>query len=126
MITDFLNKNKINWFYTGSREFGVNKNESDYDVCVEVSENYQALGKYLTDNKIEKTESNYNNGFYITEDEKKINIIPLPLDIFRTWKMCTNTIKAACNQDPDIKSRLRSKDKRIALFEILKGFYRIA
>ena len=122
----FLEKNILH-FYTGSRAFGVSQKESDFDICIKFNKNYFSdFQDFLKLNNVVKEESNYSNGYYLLmDDDSKVNIIPLEEHIFETWKLCTDTIKGACEISEPIKTKLRNKETRCALFEILKGFYRI-
>jgi predicted nucleotidyltransferase len=88
-------------FLTGSRAFGTNRENSDYDVVYSI-EDSQRIKEIIALN--ETTPSDYFAGYCIQDGDKTINLIPVHPHEFLPWYLATKamreTLKASGIDDP--------------------------
>jgi len=78
-------------FLTGSRAFGTNHDDSDYDIVYSV-EDSQRINEVIEG--LEKTPSDYFAGYYINTEGKHINLIPVHPHEFLPWYLATKAMTA--------------------------------
>lgn len=85
-------------FLTGSRRFKTSKPESDIDICIAIHKRHIVYDRVKEANKGSEdfaiTDSDYNNGFKFTEDEKQYNIIPLHPRDYVSWYWAANLMES--------------------------------
>ena len=81
-------------FMTGSRAYGTARDDSDYDIVVPTIRQDEINAILLG---IERTNSNYNNGFWVQDGEIKINIIHVHPNDFYPWYLTTRIMKSLKN-----------------------------
>ena len=117
-------------FLTGSRAFGWHTRDSDYDVCILVSDKKKADGivqtlseeykesEYYSSSKGSGIRLHDSRGHYRTVT---INPIPLhPLDML-CWWLATREIRHIATIDP---RRIGDREFKHGAFELLRGFYK--
>lgn len=126
-------KNNINieLYSTGSRTYGIASSKSDYDIVIYNNDDVRQTGivsssLYYQFGEYETIDSDYNNGKKMVFGEfpdKVINLIYLGINDFCYWKVATDflTLTARVNG-----KNLKDKTLRIAAFEQIKAFARIA
>lgn len=111
-------------FVTGSRAFGWENQESDWDVCIRAKDLASANVRLeiLGGNK-ESKDSDYNSGKKGVTAYGEINLIPLhPLDML-CWFLATMEIRKL-SRVYGIGGRLGAKEFKHGLFESLRGWYK--
>ena len=101
-------------FITGSRAFGTEEEDSDFDIVVDIR-NMQDVQKIIGDS--EKIESNYFSGFYIQDGERKINIIPVHPEEFEPWYLTTVAMKAIFSESNCLR------EQKYAMFQGIKSLF---
>ena len=110
-------------FFTGSRAFGVGKEESDYDYILEPDQYFSFLA-YLVDNNIEYKKSEYFIGAFFEHEDKKYNVFLVHNTRFDVWVFATEIMKNICEKKLLPIIYLKEKQLRIRLFENLRNLYR--
>jgi hypothetical protein len=88
MIRDELLKTG---FLTGSRAFGTNRDDSDYDIVYSVVDG--AIIARLIEGR-ETTASDYFAGYYFRDDDSaQVNLIPVHPHEFLPWYLATRAMK---------------------------------
>ena len=92
-------------FLTGSRAFGTNRDDSDYDIVYPIyfEDSIKEIIKGRTTNQ-----SNYFSGYTILVDGLLINLIPVHPHDFLPWYLATKAIKetlitSGLNENPTKK-----------------------
>lgn len=85
-----LNKLLEVGFLTGSRAFGTNRDDSDYDIVYSIDDSHHI--KNIIGNK-ETIPSDYFAGYYINDDGKQINLIPVHPHEYLCWYLATKAMK---------------------------------
>lgn len=103
-------------FLTGSRAFGTNHDNSDYDIVYSVED-----GPFISDaiGSLEKTPSNYFAGYYVNDGGKLINLIPVHPHEFLPWYLATQAMKATLKT-----SNITSAIKKYAVFSGMVALYK--
>lgn len=99
-------------FLTGSRAFGTEKEDSDFDIVISIK-NMQKVLSIIEGKEI--TESNYFKGFYIDDNSKKINIIPVHPKEYIPWEMATVAVSAI------LKKAEFTQEQKYALFQGIRS-----
>jgi len=131
MKKELLNK----MIFTGSRAMGLVKDNnkfSEHPFVIQTADYdfvsgrlaYKKVREYCQENNITINESNYYEGFYFTEDDKRYNIF-LEKDVYLySWKLTTEIIKLLCKYEK-IKSLLSEKKTRVKFFEGIRCIIKI-
>lgn len=103
-------------FLTGSRAFGTNNDDSDYDIVYSVED-----GARVSDiiGSLEKIPSNYFAGYYIHDNGITINLIPVHPHEFLPWYLATKATKATL-----ATSGITSPIKKYAVFSGMVALYK--
>lgn len=99
-------------YLTGSRAFGTNRLDSDYDFMFCVVDNQRVadmISGYST------VPSDYNSGFKIEVDNKTINFIPLHPHAMLPWMVATQALKSVIKDVPSMNDPL----KKYCFFEAM-------
>ena len=110
--------------FTGSRAFCVETDKSDYDYGLCVQDYYRFITelKFLN---IGFSDSTYKRGIFFKLGGKLYNVFCLPAGEMDAWEYATKTIIAMAENE-DLKSKIKRKTHRVALFETLVLFYRFS
>jgi len=103
-------------FLTGSRAFGTNRDDSDYDIVFSIEDSGRIddiIGK------LEKTPSNYFAGYYVYDNGVTINLIPVHPHEFLPWYLATKAMKATL-----ATSGITSPIKKYAVFSGMVALYK--
>lgn len=103
-------------FLTGSRAFGTNRDDSDYDIVFSI-EDISCIDEII--GKLEKTPSNYFAGYYVNDGDAKINLIPVHPHEFLPWYLATKAMKETLKI-----SGITSPIKKYAVFSGMVALYK--
>ena len=103
-------------FLTGSRAFGTNRDDSDYDIVFSI-EDSSLVNDII--GKIEKTPSNYFAGYYIYDSGILINLIPVHPHEFLPWYLATKAMQSTL-----ATSGMTSPIKKYAVFSGMVALYK--
>jgi len=104
-------------FLTGSRAFGTNRNESDYDIVYSVVDSH--IVARLIEGR-EKTPSDYFAGYYFYDtDGAQVNMIPVHPHEFLPWYLATRAMKETLKI-----SGIDSPIKKYAVFMGIVSLYK--
>lgn len=128
-ISNILFEMKINSYPTGSKVFGLDTKESDFDIVIlKPSDKIMAdiknklfhqFGTYVD------VASNYNDGIkchFAFHEGKIINLIPLSRHDYFYWMVTTDIIKDLCRLSP---ASMKIKATRVGMFETITGLVRM-
>jgi len=107
---------------TGSRAFGCEKSNSDYDYVLGITD-FQNVKKRCVELEMSMKKSEYHKGFYIFDKDKKYNIILEREKYVELWSIATKVFQTILKEDPTtaVAKKIRNdKGYRIKLFEILR------
>lgn len=116
---------------TGSRVFGVHKDNSDYDVLVSENQVIQdMINKYRTEVKFPPfiaagygpNEDNFTCRVVINAKEYNLIVLNTPMD-YKRWVYATAQVKMLC-EIPCVKNLIRDKENRIVIFRKFKESYK--
>jgi len=77
-------------FLTGSRAFKTNRDDSDYDIVYSIVDS-QKINEII--DGLEKVPSDYFAGYYVKNDNKTINLIPVHPHEYLPWYLATLAVK---------------------------------
>lgn len=103
-------------FLTGSRAFGTNRRDSDYDIVYSIDDSH------IIDGIIEgitRIPSAYFSGYLIGVDNKDINLIPVHPHEYLPWFLATKAMTATLQQ-----SRIVNKIQKYAIFEGMVALFK--
>jgi len=104
---------------TGSRAWGVQSYDSDYDYMFDVNTYpmvLDAINSHIKRDCISK--SDYFVGMYVTINDKRYNLFILAPNEYMTWCLATDAMQRICGND-DIKEIIKDKKNRVNMFENL-------
>jgi hypothetical protein len=96
-------------FLTGSRAFGTEREDSDYDIVypIQYSDEVDEIIEGM-----ERSPSNYFAGYCVTIDGKEINLIPVHPHEFLPWVLATKAMTATLKE-----SGIVDPIKKYAIFQ---------
>ncbi len=103
-------------FLTGSRAWGTNTTESDWDIAFSVGDTQLVDGLLPDENR---TESEYFGGYYVAIGGVKINLIPLHPHAFLPWFLTTEAFKATFKL-----TSIKDPIKKYSLFEGMVAMFK--
>lgn len=103
-------------FLTGSRAFGTNREDSDYDIVYSIEDSVQ-ISDIITG--LEQVPSKYFSGYYVKHEEKQINLVPVHPHDFLPWYLATKAMEATL-----IQSEIVDPIKKYAVFMGIVSLYK--
>jgi len=103
-------------FVTGSRVFGTAREDSDIDIVYPIYYS-QHIARIIEGHDI--TRSDYFSGYYISDEGKIINLIPVHPHEFLPWYLATKAIEATL-----ILSNIKDPIKKYAVFQGIVCLYK--
>lgn len=106
-------------FLTGSRAFGTNRPNSDYDIIFSIDDT-DKIESLISGHKRER--SNYFTGFFIYDCDlnNNINLIPVHCHEYRAWVLATYSLKDTIKLSK-IDNKIKIHSLFLALVSIFKG-----
>jgi len=104
-------------FLTGSRAFGTNREDSDYDVVYSI-EDSQKIADIIGDS--EKISSDYFAGYFVKDGYKQINLIPVHPHEYLPWYLATKAMAATLKQS-GIVDPIRKYSVFMGIVSLFKG-----
>ena len=104
-------------FLTGSRAFGTNREDSDYDVVYSI-EDSQKITDIIGDAK--RSPSDYFAGYFEKDGDKQINLIPVHPHEYLPWYLATKAMTATLKQS-GIVDPIRKYSVFMAIVSLFKG-----
>ncbi|MFA5048691.1 MAG: hypothetical protein WC516_06725 [Patescibacteria group bacterium] len=133
-LLDLIDNKRNLFFDVGSRAYGVQTVESDFDLLIPSSDWFDVVDKWKDRQGVELNNCIFNfykknisawniefkvYSFYMKIDEKTIDVlICFGVNNFRAWKMATKWMEELCSKDMHFKAMVRdNKQIRYRLFE---------
>ena len=104
-------------FLTGSRAFGTNREDSDYDVVYSI-EDSSLVGDILGDAK--RSPSDYFAGYFVKDGDKQINLIPVHPHEYLPWYLATKAMTSTLKQS-GIIDPIRKYSVFMGIVSLFKG-----
>ena len=104
-------------FLTGSRAFGTNRVDSDYDVVYSIDDS-QKIADILGDAK--RSPSDYFAGYFVKDGDKQINLIPVHPHEYLPWYLATKAMTATLKQS-GIVDPIRKHSVFMGIVSLFKG-----
>lgn len=104
-------------FLTGSRAFGTNREDSDYDIVYSI-ESSAIIADIIGD--LEKTPSNYFSGYFIKDGDKQINLIPVHPHDYLPWYLATKAMTVTLTQS-EIIDPIKKYSVFMGIVSLFKG-----
>lgn len=105
-------------FLTGSRAFGTNRDDSDYDIVYSVDDS-QKINDII--GGMERSPSEYFSGYFIRADDgKQINLIPVHPHEYLPWYLATKAMTSTLKQS-GIADPIRKYSVFMGIVSLFKG-----
>lgn len=104
-------------FLTGSRAFGTNREDSDYDIVYSI-ESSAIIADIIGD--VEKIPSNYFSGYFIKDGDKQINLIPVHPHDYLPWYLATKAMTVTLTQS-EIIDPIKKYSVFMGIVSLFKG-----
>jgi hypothetical protein len=101
-------------FLTGSRAYGTEKKDSDFDIVINIKDLQMAYHR-IGDKEVK--ESEYFGGFYFSEGDDKINVIPVHPNEYEPWYFTTKAMTAI------LEHAVCSQEEKYAMFSGIKALF---
>jgi len=103
-------------FLTGSRAFGTEKESSDWDIVYDIRDT-ETIQRIYSPRPI--THSEYFKGYFITEGDVTINLIPVHSAEYFAWFLVTEAMKATWKY-----SEIQDRIQKYAMFQGIVAQYK--
>ena len=111
-------------YFTGSRAFGVNMDDSDYDYII----TYNDWDNINSEIKRIYFDTNYEGGAFksvhFKYNDKIYNILVMCSEEFKCWRWTTKMFLFLINKNNSFKKIISIKNVRVNLFEAFKDAHR--
>ena len=104
-------------FLTGSRAFGTNRKDSDYDIVYSIEDS--AIIADILGNQ-ERTPSGYFSGYCVKDGDKIINLIPVHPHEYLPWYLATKAMTVTLKQS-GINDPIRKYSVFMGMVSLFKG-----